>query len=314
MTISKYEAAALYDNNDKHLESNYVVLDLDDCSYGLCRCSEHGETTLLKSWNSINVNIWAKCVERIQKMIGDYSLDISNELEKQLLSGNRILYNYIISDRRMDDVLFRFSEHVISCSEFEKCLSGVMPYLNDLLSKIGNQVAPDVLESTDVIILGRAQEIFLVLYEIKKSLSAEPLLPDERFRNTEFRDPYNEIVSIGQALYESKSLIQHDYSLMIFNKENDSVEKFVIVKKGQKRESLLDVVYFGPVMLLKNDRLTLFVDNREVSIETPYSFETLESDLVELGIGIQDNEIALFFRRCRFPDYICCCSLSRYDY
>lgn len=307
MSISKYEAASLYDYTISHMDAHYLVLDFDDCSYGYCRCNNQGTTELLHSWTSISSDLWKMCVEALKKIVGnDYPFDVDQEFLNQITSRNDllVLHNYFNSDRQYDEELYHFSGKAISCQEFESLLSGVKAKLDDLFSHIRKQLDSNMLIDSKIIILGRAQRIAMLTFYVKEKFSGDPLLPDDRFRNAEFKDSVDSIIELGMRLYEAKSTIQKTYSLMIYDRESDALEELLSLKKGQSGDSLQKINYVGPVLLTEHDSLTMRIDGRKVDINIPYSFNPLESDLIDLGIGMQVDQVILSIRRCRFPTRI----------
>jgi hypothetical protein len=305
MSISKYEAAAFYDWSSSHKEARYIVIDLDDCSYGLCSCGSQGETKLIQSGTSGNADLWEMCSEAVRKTAGDdYPFDISHEMQNQLTAGNDILYNYIISDRMLDAELLHFAERMVTCREFEELISEAKEKLDEMFSHINENVSKEILADSSIIVLGRAQQVFLITYYIKEYLCADPLLADERYRNIEFSDSYDNIVKIGTDLYESGSRTRHGISLRLYDKETGSDTELMLPEKNQNGEDLHKPEYIGPVLLTENDTITLEIDGEKTEIKVPYSFGPMESDLAELGIEMKGEQIVLNFRRCRFPSRI----------
>lgn len=307
MSISKYEAASLYDHNIAPMDASYLVLDFDDCSYGYCRCDSQGKTELLHSWTFSDSNLWKICVDALKKHVGkDYPFDVGQEFLNQIESGKDvpILYNYFNSDRQYDEELYHFSDKAISCQAFENLLSGAKSKLDELFSHIRKQLDANARMDSRIILLGRAQRIALLTFYVKENFAGDPLLPDDRFRNAEFKDSTDSIIDLGMRLYAAKRTIQRTYSLLIYDREAHSMVELLSLKKGQSRESIQKIHYVGPVLLTEHDSLTMQIDGREIDMNIPYSFEPLESDLIDLGIGMQDNQVILRIRRSRFPTHI----------
>lgn len=307
MSISKYEAAAFYDHVNKHSVGRYLVIDLDDCSYGFCECDAFGKTALLNSCTSINTDLWELCVNSIRNAAGSGdSFDFLDETDTQLAANNEVLHKYIVSDRIMDSELSISSNQTMLCSEFEEVVHPVKSKLDELFGNIDKRIDSSALEDSYIIILGRAQELFLINCYIRELLGSEPLLPDERFRNTEFKDPYNEIVKIGAELFELKKTIQHSYSLLLFSKKTNTIERVLIAQKGQPKdeEDLKLVKYTEPILLAADDELSMEIDEKVVKVKIPYSFAPVDNDLVQAAIGEQNGKEVLFIRRCRFPTRI----------
>ena len=64
MSITKYEAAALYDYVQQNYSSkkDYLVIDLDDSSCGYCVCNGKTDISLENSWQEGNENLWLSLI------------------------------------------------------------------------------------------------------------------------------------------------------------------------------------------------------------------------------------------------------------
>ncbi|MBO4699569.1 hypothetical protein J5690_08195 [bacterium] len=294
MVISKYEAAVYYDQSRvKVLAKKYLVIDLDDCSYGVCECDEQGKIKLLNS-RALNINLWDSCVNAVKDIIDEFSDGLQDEIERQLLSekNNIVLRNYICSDRSFDQELFNFQNQTILCREFEEGILSVKTSLKELFDDLNQQEN----DNSFFIVLGRAQGVFLITYYIKESFSPAPLLPDERFRNTGFKDNSDEIVRIGNELFDSKIKFQHNYRILVFDKETKSMEYILAVDKGQAEDDSQARKYVGPILLMNNDILLVNIDEKSIDIKVPHKLDSLGGILVDLAIGKEEEKDILFVR------------------
>lgn len=307
MNISKYEAAALYHyaNQKSTSQKSYLVIDLDDCSYGFCYCSENYKTRLCSSWTSIHVSIWDACVNAIKKLVEkSYPYDVKTEIEAQFITANSAWKNYYFSDKAVNSEVFAFSDTMITCEELEHSFHFVKEKVKELGTRIKKQVSEEELLETNILILGKAQELYSVMYYIREQLSFDPLLPDERFRNSELQDSYADIVSLGKNLLKEMKTLKHSYSLLGFNMEKGALETLYSVQKGQPDVDIEKLQFSAPLFVCPGDKLTIQSDDTDLEIKIPYSLTPLDSDLVEVAIGLQDNVDTLFIRRCRFPTQI----------
>lgn len=55
--------------------------------------------------------------------------------------------------------------------------------LKNLMNRIKTQIDEATLADTGIVVLGQAQNLFWVMYEIRNFFSADSMLPDERFLN-----------------------------------------------------------------------------------------------------------------------------------
>lgn len=306
MNISKYEAVSFYDYTNNHVNGDFLVIDLDDCSFGFCNCNTQGEICLNCSDGlQDHCNLWELCIDSIKAIVDENNTtNFIHEVETQLIANGNVMQGYILSDKMMDLELLHISNQVIVCSEFEKCIRHVKLKIEELLNIVKKQVNISSIENSYVIILGRAQDVFLVDYYIREGLSGDPLLPDDRFRNTEYKDSYNEIVRIGTELWNANKSIHHTYSLLLFSRETNTVEKILIAKKGQPQDALTTINYTEPLLLERDDVLSMEIDDKIVDIELPYSFAPMDSDLVQVALGLENNKEQLYVRRTRFPTQV----------
>lgn len=307
MSISKYEAASLYDFTTRNLtsEQTYLVIDLDDCSYGFCRCGGKSNIHLNSSWADGRENLWTLFMDSIKKRLGNtHIIDLEEEIDGQLLSANEAMQNYYLSDRALNGEAFSFSNIIIPCDELEEAVSIVKEKIVCLIAHAKDTLSAEKTTEQNIIILGKAQELFPIMYSIREQLSYDPWLPDERFRNTEFKDDYTEIVRVGKELYESISALKRTYSLLAFNPEIGKCEPVYSAPKGQTEMDSEKLAYSKSLLICSGDNLSIKADDSILDVALPYSFAPSRSDLIDVAIGVQNNEDTLFIRRCRFPTRI----------
>lgn len=303
MSITKYEAAALYDYVQQNYSSkkDYLVIDLDDSSCGYCVCNGKTGISLENSWEE-NENLWTVVIETLNKMVpNSHMINIETEIEGQLVSVNKAFHNYFLSGKALNREAISLLNMHISCTELEEKLTDLKEKILNLLLHGIDLVSAD----TNIIILGKAQEMYLVMYYIREKLSGNPMLPDERFRNSELVDPYTDIVKKGMMLYESMTNLKHTYSLLAFNPEFNSFDAIYTVSKQNAKSNVSELVFSEPVLLCDDDKLSIKADDIIISISLPFSIAPARSDLIYVAIGISDNnEDTLFIRRYRFPKRI----------
>lgn len=307
MSISKFEAAVIYDYRNRKTKIKdvlqYLVLDLDECSLGICLCDAKGETRLVDSYAvSGNHNLWHDCVSEVKKFLGNqYIFDVQQEMINQIKTSNNAVENYLRSDRVFDPCMFRFSENTISCSEFENCIQQVKQNLYALFDEVSKRISRDTIPDIKIIVLGYAQELYLTDYYIRDYFSAEPFLADDRFVNSMFQDHYSKVVEIGMEYYMEKNNVNHTYTLILLDKQSETIEEICFIKKGQSKKALEELQYIGPIYLSGDETVSIQVDSEITNIRIPYSFMPVHDDLIDVAIGMKDDLPNLFIRRCRFP-------------
>lgn len=304
MSITKYEAAALYDYVQQNYSSkkDYLVIDLDDSSCGYCVCNGKTDISLENSWHEGNENLWSVMIKTLNKMVPNSNMiNIETEIEGQLVSANKVFHNYFLSGKALNREAISLLNMHISCAELEEKLTDLKEKISNLLLHGIDFVSAD----TNIIILGKAQEMYLVMFYIREKLSGNPMLPDERFRNYELVDPYTDIVEKGMMLYEGMTNLKHTYSLLAFNPEFNSFDAIYTVSKQNAKSNVSELVFSEPVLLCDDDKLSIKADDIIISISLPFSFAPARSDLINVAFGISDNnEDTLFIRRYRFPKRI----------
>lgn len=304
MSITKYEAAALYDYVQQNYSSkkDYLVIDLDDSSCGYCVCNGKTDISLENSWHEGNENLWSVMIKTLNKMVPNSNMiNIETEIEGQLVSANKVFHNYFLSGKALNREAISLLNMHILCAELEEKLTDLKEKISNLLLHGIDFVSAD----TNIIILGKAQEMYLVMFYIREKLSGNPMLPDERFRNYELVDPYTDIVEKGMMLYEGMTNLKHTYSLLAFNPEFNSFDAIYTVSKQNAKSNVSELVFSEPVLLCDDDKLSIKADDIIISISLPFSFAPARSDLINVAFGISDNnEDTLFIRRYRFPKRI----------
>lgn len=314
MDISKYEAASLYDfaNQNYISPKTYLVIDLDDSSCGYCMCNDKNDIQLIDSWTSGKGNLWLMLIESIRKLVTSSNvLNLEEEVEKQLSSANGAFQNYFLSGKILNGEAFSISDITISCTKLDEELSDLKEKLFTLLSHVKDMVSSEKMLEVNIIILGKAQEFFLIMYYIREQLCYDPMLPfDERFKNTEFKDCHTEVIKKGKALFEEMTTLKHIYSLLAFNPESNSIDTVYIASKNDAKVRIKELEFSKPIFLLDGEKLSVKADSSVLSISLPYSISPERCDLIDVAIGLINNEDTLFIRRCRFPTRIYSVKLS----
>lgn len=307
MSVSKYEAAALYHYVSQQLKSDkkYLVLDLDDCSYGYCECSNKNRTRLYHSWTSMNINLWEEFIKGVKKLIdNNYPYDIEAESQAQMTMANSSFQSYYLSDRAVNGEALVFADSIITCKKLEKELRLVRTKIEELIYRVREQLSEENIMEASIIVLGKAQEVFPIMYFVREFISFDPLLPDARFKNEELKDSYSEIVKLGKEYLESLKTLKSSYVLMGYDAVRNAIVPIWTVEKGQQEMETNKLSFSPPVLVAKGDKLAIKKDSINIEVTIPYSFAPMDSDLIEIAIGVKDSVDTLFIRRCRFQTRI----------
>ena len=253
----------------------------------------------------MNINLWEEFIKIVRKLVdNNYPYDIEAESQAQMAAANSSFQSYYLSDRTVNGEALVFSNFVITCENLEKELRLVRVKIEELISRVKEQVSDENLMEADIIVLGKAQEVFPIMYCVREFISSDPLLPDARFKNDELRDSYSEIVRLGKEYLEALKTLKCSYVLMGFDAVRNAVVPIWSVEKGQQEMEINKLSFSPPVLVAKGDKLAIKKDATTLEIAIPYSFAPMDSDLIEIAIGVQDSADTLFIRRCRFQTRI----------
>ena len=298
--ISKYEAAAMYayENTTAQTEvireRNYLILDLEQCSAGFCICNQK-ETKLLHHWDTTQTDVWDLYIENLQKLAdGMIREQIVSELESQRSKADNIMRNYLLSDRAVNKTLYQFSENKITCAAFENAMQPVKETLENLMNQIRAQIDEATLADTGIVVLGQAQDLLWVMYEIRSFFSADAMLPDERFLNEGLDVPYAEIVESGMNLEKEKHAAHHTYKLVVFDPDTQSEAFLLLAEKGQDMQK---VSYLEPVLFRPKSSIVLRIDDARKEYTLPDTWLTEPLELLDLGLEKQEGTDTLLVHR-----------------
>lgn len=303
MSMTKYEAAAFFAHSRLQTGAQYLVLDLEDCSFGYCHCSKDHSVQLVNRGSAAHADLWESLISTVKMLAGSSApSNVEMEVEQQLDDSNHAFSNYILSERSVDSAAFMFGSVKISCSDLENALSDVRRMIEELFVSITAGIGQEAVEQCDIILLGRAQQMYLYEYYVREQLSPEPLLPNARLLNPLLKVPYDQIVQQGMALYSEKTMIQDSFSIQVYDGHTQQFTELLALTRGQERSILANPSYAGPLMLAEGDTITVFKNGRKESVSLPYSFAPASTELVDLCFTEQEGQIVLGIRRIRTPD------------
>lgn len=308
MSISKYEAAAVYDyKNSGFTEAQqYLVIDLDDYTAGVCRCSSPLKTELRCQYHLAETgNMYADLINGLTKLCGDISEnDVEQMINEQLGSANKIMNDYLLSERINDKTAFTFNQTELSCSAIENSLQKPQKKVKELCTYIKGGFTEDEMESMRIIVLGKAQEFRLCTYYLRESLSEDPFLEDSRFINPLLKHHWSEIVKIGIEYLKTAQTVPHEYSLVLFDAKTAETVRLKLADKNTNIQEIKKPKYIGPIYVSDEDGLQIETEAGNMNLKLPYSFRPIDSDLIDVALISEDSTMKLMIRRCRFPTKI----------
>ncbi len=301
MDITNYEAAALYAYSSGRAYRRFLVLDLDDCSYGLCSIGDGERTELVSSSSLKRGSLWDMSLDCLRTLSGTND---PKTIASEMKTGTQnLMRDYLKWERVRDSELDFGSGLLLTCSQIEGCLEPVKAVLTELLKSIETVFEDGVPEDCGIVVLGEAQSLTPIDYYISEWLSISPALPDERFSNHYITADSTTITEQGRALNRQKRQLAHTYSVIFFNLSGQTLEResIVIGKAGQDRSELTGTDYIGPIFVSGSSMLTIGIDGSEKQV----SLSGMKgSELAEVALGVTDEREMLFIRPFGAPEQV----------
>lgn len=311
MAITPFEAASFYvynrsiNNTDVSFPLHLVVFNVDDYSVGFCTCMKDGDIKIVCSTTLPGNNL---CIEDINgvfcKKVKNYK-SINDCVIANIKNFNQRMRLYYQSERQMnvhfDDIL----GIDIDCTGFEDVFKTVESKLNQLFSFLDDLWEKSKFDESEarIIIVGKTAVFYPIEYYVKSYLTFDPFLADDRFTNDTYSDAEDLIISIGEQEYNKKK-----------NQEREIYINFLNVRgfKTQKKKLVLDpgqsdaeeIEFFGPIFVSKDAQIEFEVNSKKRMVDIPYSVEPLDSDVIEVGVCLNDDKPVIRIRRYNHPAQI----------
>lgn len=309
MEIDIYEASAYYEfhicsgREGVVFPRRLLIIDTDKYSVCFCECLEKG-----------NYN---KICEYVLPSENDCITDMNNALSKQIsendifgvLDGrvdtfNGIMQSYYRSEGLMDTSFKELIGAEIKCSDMEIVFKTPEDRLNTLFSSLEGlwkQSGFDE-ENTNIMLIGKCADLFPIRYFVKAFFSFDPFLTDERYVNDTYSDKPSQVYEIGKRLIEEKRKKEEDVFVCVY--DNISGKKVKQKLLLHNEEETGEIEYFGPIFVSAKDGLEFDVNDEKRNIALPYAVEPMDCDVVDVGLKIKKNAIAIVIRRFDYPTRI----------
>ena len=297
MSITSFEAAARYDLSARPAagDRRCLVLDLERCAAGYCECTGAGEIKLAAQWAAPDArDVWSEAAARLAP-------GAEGALEEQLTLLNSRLSNYLLSERLRDAPALSAASRELTCAEALELLEPVLAAVRQLADE-ARRLAPDA-DDAAVILTGRAARLWIVDYAVRERLSADPLLPDARFVNSEYADAPDAIVALGEELDRKARRVGHDVAL-VAEDETGAERELALAARDQDRAELASPAYVGPMFIADGDAVRVRVDGALRELALPYASGPSGGDLIDVAAGCGDKGPELVIRRTLFPTRI----------
>ncbi len=316
METDKFEAAVFYDlsvcREKKKITFPRKLLIIDTDKYAACLCaySENGNCE--------------KAFEYAVPGGDDCIADVNNSLFQQMgkndilevLGGhtdsfNSAMENYYRSEGQMDTSFKGLTGSGIKCSDMEKIFKIPEERFNSLFSALEEswEKCGFEEENTYIMLIGKSADLFPVKYLVRSYFSFDPFLADERYVNDIYGDKTSQIYEKGKKLLEEKRKKEEEVYVCVYDNLSGTTVKQKLLLCD--REGSGETEYFGPVFVSVKDGLEFEVNAEKKKIALPYSVETSDCDVVDIGLQTKKGAVVIVVRRVDNPEQIYEVPMSR---
>lgn len=312
MKDSVYEAAALYDFT-YHMKQDGVtfpvhelVVDVDQCRLGFCRCEENGSIALLDSLSlptEVSLDqMWLRQLRDECQLTEEILRQLSPEVLK---SGNEHMWNYYRADRQMDREALSLpgGERALLCGQLDQSFAAVRDALCSLLEQGLERLEQLGISEDDLRILavGSLAACAPAQYTLRSQLTFDPFLPDKRFVLLNQDEHPGEIVTQGRRIWEQSRTVGADVFLHCVDAQGQSDEMIQLASSRQLTSTLEQPTYSEPIFVSADDQLRFQSGETVWSAKLPYDIGSMDGDLIEAACQMRDNRPVILIRRTLVP-------------
>ena len=315
MKEAGYEAAALYDFTH-HMKQDGVafpvhelVVDMDRCGLGLCRCEENGSITLLDSLSQpIEENLdrmWLRRLGEDCQLTEETLRQLSLEV---LESGNAPMWNYYRSGGQLDREAFHLTSRgrTLLCSQLDRSFAAARAALSALLEQ-GLECAEQrgvYEENLRILAVGGLAACAPAQYTLRSQLTFDPFLPDRRFVALNQDERPGQIVAWGRHIGEQSRTVGMDVFLCCVDAQGRSAEPLRLASSRQLTSTLEQPTYSEPIFVAAGDQLCFQSGKRIWSAKLPYDVEPMGLDLIEAACQMREGRLMVLIRRSLLPTQV----------
>ncbi|MDY4954827.1 MAG: hypothetical protein SO073_09310 [Candidatus Onthomonas sp.] len=312
MKDAVYEAATLYDFT-YHMKADGVafpvhelVVDLDQCGLGFCRCEDNGSIALL---DSVSLPVEGGLTEMWLRQLRE-ECQLTERLSRQpspevIQSANEHMWNYYRADGQLDREALSLlgGDQVLLCSQLDQSFAPARDTLCSLLERGLERLEQLGLFEDDLRILavGSLAACAPVQYTLRSQLTFDPFLPDRRFVALGQDEHPGELVSRGQRIYEQSRTVGMDVLMECVDDQGLGVEPIRLAASQQLTSTLEQPVYSQPVFVSAGDQLRFQIGGKTWSAKLPYDIGPMDGDLIEAACQMRDNRLVILIRRTLTP-------------
>lgn len=253
-----YQPLAYYHYTNNPSNDPYLVINLNNCSYGICECSPNCSELLYT--DCMNISLWTMYHTLLEK----YTKDIYAVVQQQFSSSNQAIKK-AIKEKNYQQVIYHFEDQDITLYDLDSIMKPLKLVLYTLLDDAYYYIEDP--QHINIVVFGGIHFSYLIRHYLKEYFTKPP------FKSNQW------------IITSSKSFIRLGCILLEANmKEEDALFLHDSYTGREKVILYLDeenlVRYKRPYYLTKTDVLYLRINNHLTKIDIPRHFY---EDAVEIG-------------------------------
>ena len=309
MNIKSFEAVCFYEmkrrinNNESISDVEMLIFDVDTYSVGFCKIDSNNQIKVLKSKVSEQKKTCLEDIDTGLQNIIHKNINIWECINPYFDDINRKMRLYYQSEKRMNTEFNELSDFEIDCSTFDEAFSDSRKRIEELLHWIEDQWVKIGFDENEceILIIGKAARLYPITYIIKNNLTFDPFLSDDRFVCDKYVDSVDEIVDIGIAEYRKQQELKRTLYIFLLDSNNKAEKKQIPINDMADN---VDFRYLDPIFVAVNEKIELEYCSKKQRIAIPYSSNSSDSYLFEIGACVINNKLTLRLRNYIHPDMI----------
>ena len=167
---SLYQPLAYYHYTNNHSDNPYLVINLNNCSYGICECSPNSSELLYT--DCMNISLWTMYHTLLEK----YAQDIYASVEQQVDSSNQAIKK-AIEENNFQQVVYHFENKDITYSDLDMILTPLKYKLKDLFEDACHHIEDP--QHVNIIVLGDIYCSYIIERYCKEYFTNPPFKSDQ---------------------------------------------------------------------------------------------------------------------------------------
>lgn len=264
-----YQSIAYYHYTNNLSNDPYLVINLNNCSYGICECSPNSSELLYT--DCMNVSLWTMYHTLLEK----YTKDIYAVVQQQFNSSNQAI-NKAIEENDFQQVIYHFEDQDLTLYDLDSILNPLKLILYSFLDEACHHIEDP--QHINIVVIGTIHASYLIRHYLKEYFTKPPFKSNQCIITSSKSFIRLGCILLEADMKEEDALILHDH---ITNRE--SIVLYLDEEKGNRNKR--------PYFLTKTDTLYLRINNQLTKIDIPRHFC---ENLVDIGydhhnVYLKDN-------------------------